>query len=75
MKTSTPIGMLELNNFNMEDRGYSPLPEKWDYDANTQVSSLFKMGGDSKPTTTSSITSTGLFNEDSDESSDDKGTD
>ena len=76
MKTTTPIGMLYRDHIDLKERGYEPIPDKWDYDPQTQVSSLIEMGGPSEPTTTSSVAdTTGIINTDSDNSNDDKGTD
>ncbi|MBD2545463.1 hypothetical protein [Planktothricoides raciborskii] len=76
MKTATPIAMLTRDEFDLEKRGYEPIPDQWDYNPKTQVSSLIEMGGPSEPTTTSSVAgTTGLINTDSDNSNDDKGTD
>jgi len=76
MKTATPIGMLYRDTVEIKERGYTPLPEKWDYDPTTQVSSLIKMGGPSHPTTRSLVSgTTGTFGRDSDEANDDRGTD
>ncbi|KOR38545.1 hypothetical protein AM228_00795 [Planktothricoides sp. SR001] len=76
MKTATPIAMLTRDEFDLEKRGYEPIPDQWDYNPKTQVSSLIEMGGPSEPTTTSLVAkTTGTINRDSDESNDDKGTD
>jgi len=77
MKTATPIAMLTRDEFDLEKRGYEPIPDQWDYNPKTQVSSLIEMGGPSEPTTRSLVARTtgGTFSPDSDESNDDKGTD
>ena len=76
MKTATPIAMLTRDEFELEKRGYEPIPDRWDYNPKTQVSSLIEMVGPSEPTTRSSVAgTTGVFNTDSDNSNDDKGTD
>ncbi len=77
MKTATPIGMLYCDKLNMEERGYTPIPEDWDYNPESQISSLIKMGDPSEPTTTSYVAGTtgGFGGGDSDNSNDDKGTD
>ncbi|MTJ49571.1 hypothetical protein [Dolichospermum sp. UHCC 0259] len=76
MKTTTPIGMLYRDHVDFKERGYEPVPDKWDYNPQTQVSSLIEMGGPSEPTTTSMVAkTTGFPLSDSDEDNDDKGTD
>lgn len=76
MKTATPIAMFTRDEFDLEQRGYKPIPDQWDYNPKTQVSSLIEMGGPTEPTTESMVAgTTGVFNTDSDQSNDDKGTD
>jgi hypothetical protein len=77
MPTATlPIGMLKQESMPMNERGYTCVPDDWDYDPSSQVSSLYRMGGKTEPTTNSLVANTtGVINSDSDESNDDKGTD
>jgi hypothetical protein len=76
MKTATPLGMLHRENIDINDREYIPVPEKWDYNPATQISSLITMGGSSEPTTMSMVGgTTGVFGGDDDQSNDDKGSD
>jgi hypothetical protein len=76
MPTATlPIGMLKQESKPMNERGYTCVPDDWDYDPSRQVSSLYIVAGTS-PTTVSPVAgTTGVFGGDSDESNDDKGTD
>lgn len=58
------------------DRGYEIHPETWNYDPQSQVTDLFKMGGGgTRPNTYSQLTTTHLVITDSDDRSDDAGTD
>lgn len=70
-----PFAMLYRDSIPAHQRGYEPYPESWDYDPASQVSGLLRMGGETEPTTRSSVASTGVFDKDSDEANDDKGTD
>lgn len=67
-----PFGML-LREQETIDRSYEIYPETWNYDPNTQVTDLIKMVK-TNPTTYSRIATTGL-KWDTDEGSDDRGTD
>ncbi|MDB9452212.1 hypothetical protein [Dolichospermum circinale] len=78
MKTTTPIGMLYRDHIDLKERGYEPVPDKWDYDPQIQVSSLIEMGGPTEPTTTSMVADTTggwMTGYDSDTSNDDQGRD
>jgi len=69
-KLILPFGMLYTQSD--VDRGYGIYPPSWNYDPQSQVTDLATFGP-SNPTTYSSIGSTGVFNQDTDSGSDDKG--
>lgn len=71
---SLPFGLLFKDTTTTLDRGYNVYPEKWGYDPKTQVSDLITMGA-TEPTTYSRVGSTGIYDKDSDEGSDDTGND
>ncbi|WP_373478360.1 hypothetical protein [Geminocystis sp.] len=77
MNTATPIAMLTRNDFDFKKRGYEPIPDHWDYNPKTQVSSLLReiLGGTSEPTTISLVGGTTGLMWDNDNSNDDRGTD
>lgn len=73
---SLPFGMRYKSKTSMLERGYRIYPESWGYDPVSQVSELIRMGGATEPTTISNCAdTTGVFNTDSDSSSDDTGND
>ena len=72
--TALPFGLLFKDTTTTLDRGYGVYPEKWNYDPTTQVSDLITMGA-TEPTTYSRVGSTGVFDNDTDEGSDDTGKD
>jgi hypothetical protein len=74
MVTQLPFGMQSLDYTSNSQRGYGVYPTNWDYNPDLQISNQFQMGS-SEPTTWSNVSSTGMFNQDSDEDTDDSGTD
>ncbi len=68
------IAVAGLPDEDKMDRGYRIYPGNATYDPLTQVSDMV-CGGDTAPTTWSSITSTGIINDDSDDAQDDTGKD
>jgi hypothetical protein len=74
MVEALPFAFTLTDETPVKDRGYGLYPSEWDYDPRTQVSGLLTMG-ESSPTTMSSVASTGIFNDDSDRSTDDTGKD
>ena len=56
------------------ERGYPIYPDQIKYDPSTQLSDMI-CGGDSEPTTWSSVSSTGIVNSDADDGEDDTGKD
>jgi hypothetical protein len=86
-----PFGLIVRDELPFIQRGYRPAPHDAPYDPQTQTvpaflirepdadgsDEIFATGvfGDTSPTTASSTYSTGLFNDDTDESADDTGTD
>lgn len=74
MSTQLPFGMQSLDYTSNNQRGYGFYPDNWDYNPNLQISNKYQMGS-SEPTTWSNVSSTGLVNRDSDEDTDDTGSD
>ena len=69
-----PVVFTVQNSVPADRRGYIPYPRSWTYDPLSQTTDLLLMGG-SSPTTYSRVGSTGVFNSDTDEGSDDEGQD
>jgi hypothetical protein len=91
MRQVRPFGLLVQDQVPLSVRGYAPQHPSPTYDPKTQTvpeylvrhsdrkpaDGIYASGflGDSSPTTWSQVSSTGLFNEDSDSGTDDEGTD
>jgi len=73
-RNSLPFGLLCRDTTTVTERGYDIYPKRWNYDPNTQVSDLIRMGS-TEPTTYSSVGSTGIISTDTDEGADDTGKD
>lgn len=74
-KAVLPFSMHFLDLTTATERGYVINPEVREYDPVLQVAPFFVMGGDTSPTTYSMTGTTGFFNDDSDEDTDDTGKD
>lgn len=70
-----PFSMLFLDLITNKERGYILPQYNNDYDPKAQVVTFNAMAGSTSPTTYSSLGSTGFINTDTDEGSDDQGTD
>lgn len=73
LANSLPFGMLCYSKVNLsEDRGFISFPEKWNYDAKTQISDLFvAMGADTWSRVTSTSSGFFMMGDDPDEDRDD----
>lgn len=70
-----PFSMLFLDLISNKERGYVLSDNNNNYNPKSQVVTFNAMEGSTSPTTYSRVGSTGIINTDTDESSDDQGTD